>query len=97
MPFCVDSHTAAASVLGADRAAKAIRSGSIAEIGRDDLRAAARWAAATRSAAGPGLAAAPVAAADEPYLIGTALAFHYINRMVNAFLKPWPVRASRSS
>lgn len=32
-PFCVDSHTAAASVLGADRAAKAIRSGSIGEIG----------------------------------------------------------------
>jgi AhpD family alkylhydroperoxidase len=91
-PFCVDSHTAAASVLGADRAAKAIRSGSIGEIGRDDLRAAARWAAATRSAAGPSLAASPVAAADEPYLIGTALVFHYINRMVNAFLKPWPVK-----
>ena len=40
----------------------------------------------------PSLAASPVAAADEPYLIGTALVFHYINRMVNAFLKPWPVK-----
>lgn len=90
-PFCVDSHTAAASVLGADRAGKAIRAGTIGQIGRDDIRAAAFWAAATRSPGDPRLAAAPFAPADAPYMIGTALAFHYINRMVNAFLKPWPV------
>jgi AhpD family alkylhydroperoxidase len=91
-PFCVDSHTAAASALGADRAAKAIRSGSVEEIGHDGLRTAARWAAATRSPGDPSLTAPPFAAADQPYAVGTALAFHYVNRMASAFLKPWPVK-----
>lgn len=91
-PFCVDSHTAAASVLGADRAAKAVRAGSIEVIDRDDLRAAARWASATRSPGDPVLSASPFTRDDEPYAIGTALAFHHINRMVNTFLKPWPVK-----
>jgi AhpD family alkylhydroperoxidase len=48
-PFCVDSHTAAASARSADGAAKAIRAGLIDIIDRDDLRAAAHWAWATRS------------------------------------------------
>jgi AhpD family alkylhydroperoxidase len=91
-PFCVDSHTAAVSALGADRAAKAIRSGTIDAIDREDVRAAVRWAAATRSPGHRGLAASPFTPADEPFAIGTALAFHHINRMVNTFLKPWPVK-----
>jgi AhpD family alkylhydroperoxidase len=90
-PFCVDSHTAATSVLGDDGAAKAIRAGSVELIQRRNSWAAAQWAAATRTPGHPLLSSAPFAATDEPYAIGTALAFHYINRMVNTFLKPWPV------
>lgn len=91
-PFCVDSHTASASALGADGAAKAVRARSIDRIERQDLRAAARWASATRSPGNPVLSAPPFTSDDEPYALGTALAFHYINRMVSAFLKPWPVK-----
>jgi len=58
-PFCVDSHTAAVSVLGADSAAKAIRARATEGIERDDLRAAADWAAATRSPGHRRLAAPP--------------------------------------
>jgi AhpD family alkylhydroperoxidase len=90
-PFCVDSHTAAMSALGTDPEAKAIRAGRLDAIRRDDIRAASRWAAATRSPGHSILAAPPFARADLPYAIGTALSFHYINRMVNAFLKPWPI------
>jgi len=89
-PFCVDAHTAAMSALGADAAAKAVRAGRLDAVKREKIQAAARWAAATRSPGHPILAAPPFAAVDRPYAIGTALAFHYINRMVNAFLR-WPI------
>jgi len=89
-PFCVDSHTAAMSALGADAAAKAVRAGRLDAIERDEIRAASRWAAATLSPGSADLRPSPFAPSDQPYAIGTALAFHYINRMVNAFLKPWP-------
>lgn len=91
-PFCVDSHTASTSALGEDGAAKAVRAGSIDSIRRADLRAAARWAAATRSPGDAVLSDPPFTRADEPYAIGTALAFHHINRMVSTFLKPWPIK-----
>lgn len=32
----------------------------------------------------------PFSAADAPHIIGTAIAFHFVNRMVNVFLKPSP-------
>ncbi|HUP86438.1 MAG TPA: carboxymuconolactone decarboxylase family protein [Acidimicrobiales bacterium] len=89
-PYCVDSHTASTSALGADDAAKAVRSGTFDAIGRDDLRSAARWAAATRSPGHPLLDHPPFAPEDEPYAVGTALTFHYLNRLVSAFLKPSP-------
>lgn len=89
-PYCVDSHTASTSALGGDDAAKAVRSGTFDAIGRYDLRSAARWAAATRSPGHPLLDDPPFAPEDEPYAVGTALTFHYLNRMVSAFLKPSP-------
>jgi len=91
-PYCVDSHTASTSALGDDAAAKALRAGSVDAIARPDLRAAAGWAAATRSPGDPTLASAPFKPEDMPFAIATALAFHYLNRMVSAFLKPSPVR-----
>jgi AhpD family alkylhydroperoxidase len=90
-PFCVDSHTAAASALGADAAAKAVRSGDLNSIERDDVRHAARWAAATRRPGDPRLRDPAIPLDDFPYAVGTALFFHYVNRMVSTFLKPWPI------
>jgi AhpD family alkylhydroperoxidase len=91
-PYCVDSHTASTSALGEDAAAKVLRARSVDAIGRDDLRAAAQWAAATRTPGDPKLAGVPFEPGDEPYAIGTALTFHYLNRMVCAFLKPAPAK-----
>lgn len=91
-PYCVDSHTASISALGIDTAAKALRAGSMEVIQRDDLRAAAQWATATRSPGDPVLTAPPFSPKDQPYALGTALTFHYLNRMVSAFLKPSPVK-----
>ncbi len=90
-PFCIDSHTAATTALGADSTAKAVRGGVVDRILDDDLRAAATWALSIQPSRDRASAATPFAPSDQPYALGTALAFHYINRMVNAFLKPWPI------
>ena len=50
----------------------------------------ARWARATRSPGDAELATPPFDAAHAPYFIGTALQFHYVNRMVSAFLTRYP-------
>lgn len=89
-PYCVDSHVASTSAFGHDGVAKALRSGAVDSIGAAELRAAALWAAATRSPGDPLLAHPPFDAADLPYAAATALTFHYVNRMVSAFLKPGP-------
>ncbi|MGH3517959.1 MAG: carboxymuconolactone decarboxylase family protein [Haloechinothrix sp.] len=91
-PYCVDSHAASTSALGHDGVAKALRAGSAAQIVNDQLRAAAAWAGATRSPGDPLLANPPFAPEDKPYAVGTALTFHYLNRMVCAFLKPAPAK-----
>jgi AhpD family alkylhydroperoxidase len=89
-PYCVDSHAASTSALGHDGVAKALRAKSVGRIADSQLRAAAAWAVATRSPGDPLLADPPFAPEDQPYAVGTALTFHYLNRMVSAFLKPAP-------
>jgi AhpD family alkylhydroperoxidase len=61
----------------------------LAGAGHAEGRRLADWA---RGTAGPGaLPPAPCAAADLPGVMGTAITFHYLNRMVEVFLPPSPV------
>jgi hypothetical protein len=54
------------------------------------LRDVARWAAATRSPGARELADPPFSSTEAPQMIGTAIYFHYINRMVSVFLGDSP-------
>jgi AhpD family alkylhydroperoxidase len=74
-PYCFDTHGAMLHAFGHGDA-----------FTDPALQPIARWAAATLS---PG-AIAPVAEADHPALFGTAVCFHYLNRMANVFLDPAP-------
>ncbi|WP_328973829.1 carboxymuconolactone decarboxylase family protein [Streptomyces sp. NBC_00239] len=75
-PYCVEVHRAAMEVLPAPRAAAA---------------GLAEWAAASgRPAQGPA-GALPFTAAETPEICGTALTFHYLNRMVTVFLEDSPM------
>lgn len=87
-PFCVDAHTVLLHATGDHRLAETVaRGGTPADPAHAALLA---WGKATRAALGPdGSQAAadrPFDAAAAPEFIGTALAFHFINRMVSALL-----------
>jgi AhpD family alkylhydroperoxidase len=91
-PYCVDIHgtTLHGLVRGAD--AVAIAGDRLDVVANPGLRAAAVWARASGTAvvgAGPA-GRAPFAAEHAPEYIGVMATFHYLNRMVNVFLKPSP-------
>ena len=53
--------------------------------------ALAAWALATRTPGSTLLHSPPIPAGDAPEIVGTAVAFHYVNRMVNVFLDELPI------
>ncbi|MFD5098495.1 carboxymuconolactone decarboxylase family protein [Streptomyces albidochromogenes] len=80
-PFCVDAHTVLLHATGDHRLAEVIARG---EVPADPEHAALlAWAKGTRTgqAGEP-----PFPAAHAPEFIGTALAFHFINRVVSSLL-----------
>ncbi|GII77928.1 alkyl hydroperoxide reductase AhpD [Sphaerisporangium rufum] len=80
-PFCVDAHTTLLHATGDHRSAETIAAGGTPEDpGQAALLAWARSTRAARAAAPP---FEPGTAAEH---IGTALAFHFINRMASALL-----------
>lgn len=79
-PYCVEVHGMALGSLG--RAGDAAAISGDQEIEDPSTRALAEWASG-----GDG----SVAPESQPELIGVAVAFHYLNRMVNVFLGPSPL------
>jgi AhpD family alkylhydroperoxidase len=85
-PFCVDAHTAMLHATSDHDVAGAILRGDYDSIHDPQLHALVRWALANRTAGASGTLSPPFSDRDAPEIIGTAIAFHYINRMVNVFL-----------
>lgn len=84
-PYCVDAHTLMLTAAGHGSSARAIAAGRDEAVQDEETRRALAWAAANRSPDAPELAQPPYPrhAAE---MIGTALAFHYINRVAHVFL-----------
>lgn len=90
-PYCVQVHGSALVGLfpGLDSAAGA--ADRIAEVAEPALGDVARWARGTGDhAAGRPI---PFPRSQAPELIGVAVTFHYLNRMVNVFLQDSPLPA----
>jgi hypothetical protein len=87
-PYCVDVHgtTLAGLLPGPD--AHAVVADRIETVADPRLRALAGWA---RASGGCPSIGRPFTAAEAPEMIGVAVAFHYINRMVNVFLCESPL------
>ena len=83
-PWCVDAHSVVMYAAGRGDAVKLVTEGK----GSVDAKTQAiiDWAAASRSAGSAILSEPPFSPDDAPEIIGTALTFHYLNRMVNAVL-----------
>ena len=76
-PYCFEIHSAMLHSHGAPDAVAA--------------RAMNAWAAATLTPGAAILAKPPFSAAEIPRMVGTAICFHYLNRMVNVFLEGSPL------
>jgi AhpD family alkylhydroperoxidase len=75
-PYCLDMHSSMLHSFGSR--------------GGTEAHAITNWAAATLTPGAQVLARPPFAPDDAPHMIGAALCFHYLNRMVNVFLDPSP-------
>jgi AhpD family alkylhydroperoxidase len=85
-PYCVDVHTTTLYALTEPDTGAKIATGRAGEVTDPNLRRILAWAKATRSPGSPTLAHPPFPAPAAAELVGTALGYHYINRMVSIFL-----------
>ncbi len=89
-PYCVDAHVVMLEAAGKHEVTRAIERGDYASIPYPHLRAVALWAAATGKRGSAELVAPPFGEAEAPEMKGTAVYFHYINRMVSVFCEESP-------
>ncbi len=85
-PYCIDAHTLMLAAAGEEDAAQALAAGKPGALNDEDLREVVAWGAAHRSPGTAPLSRPPFPASDTSEMIGTAMAFHYINRMAHVFL-----------
>ncbi len=94
-PYCVDAHTTMLHAVSAHGIAAAISQENDGEIQDPAIRQIVAWAEATRSPDDPLLQRPPFSEAEAPEIIGTAVSFHYTNRMVDIFLDEPPLPSNR--
>lgn len=90
-PYCVDAHSIMVLASSGEDYSPAFLSGHYDTIADPDVRKVVRWAAATRSPGSEHLHSPPFSAAEAAEFIGTAVFFHYINRMVTMLLGTSPL------
>ena len=90
-PYCVDAHTIMLNAISARNSAEAIIDQRDDQIRDATVRSIVKWAAATRSPGAKVLLSPPFSHKDAPEIIGTALFFHYVNRMASVLLSDTPL------
>jgi AhpD family alkylhydroperoxidase len=88
-PFCVEAHTTLLHAVSEHDVSGAILRGDYDSITDPQYKAAAQWVLANQTAGG--FPPSPLAEADIPEMMGTVIAFHYLNRMANIFLGDAPL------
>jgi AhpD family alkylhydroperoxidase len=85
-PYCVDVHTSMLHATSEHDAAQAILHGHFDQIQDARIRGVVEWLQVHRTANPSHPLPPPFTESEAPEIIGTVVAFHYINRMVNIFL-----------
>lgn len=98
-PYCVDAHTGMLHASSEHGAVKAIHGDNQEERSDPSMRMIIEWASATRTPGSAILRQPPFTVDEAPEIIGTALTYHFVNRMVSIFLvdTPMPVPAGVST
>jgi AhpD family alkylhydroperoxidase len=94
-PYCVDAHTIMLDAAGEDRTAKAISSSRYGEIPDGKMRLMVEWASATCTPKSEVILKPPFSRQEAPEIIGTAVFYHYVNRMVTVFLGSTPLPSNQ--
>ena len=90
-PYCVDAHTIMLNATGNNNVAFAITQGNEDRIMSSEFSSVIKWSYATRDPDSPILREPPFSVQEAPEIIGTAVFYHYINRMVSVFLGETPL------
>ncbi len=89
--YCVDAHTIMLSAAGEGKIANAISRGRYEDIADEKTFQVVKWALATTSPRSDLLRWLPFSKQEAPEFIGTAVFYHYMNRMANALLGETPL------
>ena len=89
--YCVDAHTIMLTATGDHQLANAIGKARYEDISDEKAFMIVKWALATTSPESELLSLHPFSKQEAPEIIGTAVFFHYINRMANALLGKTPL------
>jgi AhpD family alkylhydroperoxidase len=90
-PYCVDAHTMMLMAAGNNEVARKISKDQTDSISDVKMNSIVKWSLATRSPGSYLLFNPPFTAQEAPEIIGTAVSFHYMNRMVSVLLSETPL------
>ncbi len=90
-PYCVDAHMIMLSAQGEHKVAGLISTDGAHDIADSQLKALYEWASSTRSPKADIILAPPFSLQEAPEIIGMAVFYHYINKMVTVFLSETPL------
>ncbi len=93
--YCVDAHTIMLNASGQGKLANAIDKAKYEEIADEKLFALVQWALATTSPRSELLHWLPFSKQEAPEIIGTAVFYHYMNRLANVLLSETPLPTSQ--
>lgn len=95
-PYCVDAHTIMLNATGEHQIANAVSKARYDQISNAKTRRLVEWALATRTPESEILLTPPFSREAAPEILGTAVFYHYINRMVNVLLSETPLPSNRT-
>jgi AhpD family alkylhydroperoxidase len=84
-PFCLDAHALLADVAAGTHERDALRTGTIGGVADERTRQLVAWASASRQPGHELVRCPPFGERQTPEVVGTAVAFHYVNRLVEIF------------
>ncbi|MGN9910235.1 carboxymuconolactone decarboxylase family protein [Phytohabitans sp. LJ34] len=90
-PYCVDMHSMGMYDLSTEHDAEAIVADRVEEVADARVRDLAAWARVAHQPDAPAVQRPPFAEAGRAELVGVAVSFHYLSRMVNVFLSSFLV------
>jgi AhpD family alkylhydroperoxidase len=94
-PYCVDAHTIMLDAAGERKAAEAISSQCYGEIPEGKMWLMVEWASATYNPKSEVILKPPFSRQEAPEVIGTAVFYHYVNRMVTVLLGSTPLPSNQ--